>query len=784
MSLDVLREQVSIFRRNRKGGILHAVKEQYLRDDIACGVEGCSKCQGKNPGPRGFRLSKDRPIVILRYDLLLHQRDLLHYGRLENCVLLQSHLDRLERSPEGRSHLEDVLECCSRHQWYVLPDTMHADIAGAVDEESVAQWYSQEGHGLARASRGAEEEAKEWGGLQWVAWREGEEEEKRKRMAREEMDQGMQEGRLVECRVYDERDIGVEINTGKEFRLERPFRWLPGDVLVVERETCRVVDVRRGGKERRLVVGRVVDGKVMQSEDVWVRVRGAMEGKRVAAVVDCWPEGQEGPLGHVVRELQEGQEGEAVLAQHGVRTQPWEKEVLQELPEDGYSPQMEEGREDLRHLPVCSVDPPGCTDIDDALHAIRKPDGGVEIGVHIADVARYVREGGAMDREAMRRSTTVYLVDRRVDMLPARLSSDLCSLVSGRDRHAFSVVWQLDADCRITETRFCRSLIRSRASLTYAAAQARLDDPKKDVKDDVTLSLRELDRVAKVLRQRRMERGALVLNNPTVKFIHAENGGREVVDVEMYESLATNSLVEEFMLLANICVANRIWAHFPSHALLRRHPDPDPLRWSHLVEQLAHVGIHPASSSSHDVSSALVNAPDMCRVLVTRHMQQARYFCASSVPQEQFRHYGLACPIYTHFTSPIRRYADIVVHRLLAAAIGCGSLPRWDVRQVERVARHINHRHRMAQMAGRESAQQHSKKVLWRKGPREEEAYVMQVMEGGMLKCLVPQLGIEVKVEAEENRYNILDLIMVKVEAINEGDNVIATLLGSKKAKK
>ncbi len=231
-----------------------------------------------------------------------------------------------------------------------------------------------------------------------------------------------------------------------------------------------------------------------------------------------------------------------------------------------------------------------------------------------------------------------------------------------------------------------------------------IDDAGRD--DELAQSLRLLQRLARLLRERRVARGALLLSSPEVKFVNRSNNGVDAVDVEMYQSLESNSTVEEFMLLANICVANRIWAAFPSLALLRRHAPPAPDRWAHLLAQLAAVGVFPRSSANADVAAALEHAPEMARVLVTRHMQQAMYLCASSVAgTESFAHYGLAVPVYTHFTSPIRRYADVVVHRLLAAAIGVGPLPRLDGRACERVARHINHRHRMAQLAGRASAE-------------------------------------------------------------------------------
>lgn len=162
-------------------------------------------------------------------------------------------------------------------------------------------------------------------------------------------------------------------------------------------------------------------------------------------------------------------------------------------------------RVDLRDLDICSVDPPGCTDIDDALHCRQISTGVFEIGVHIADVTHFIKPGTAIDTEAAKRATTVYLSDKRIDMVPALLSSNLCSLRGGEDRLAFSVIWEMTSDAKPISVKFHKSVIRSRAALTYDQAQCLIDDEANQ--DAVTLSLRVLNSLAKILKQRRIENG-------------------------------------------------------------------------------------------------------------------------------------------------------------------------------------------------------------------------------------------------------------------------------------
>ncbi|KAK6019890.1 RNB-like protein [Ostertagia ostertagi] len=213
-------------------------------------------------------------------------------------------------------------------------------------------------------------------------------------------------------------------------------------------------------------------------------------------------------------------ENEVLLLEHDIPHAPFSDGVLECLPSEDWKPDLKPPRIDLRHLTICSVDPLGCTDIDDALHCRPLDNGLLEVGVHIADVTHFVRPGTAIDEEAASRGTTVYLCDRRIDMLPAMLSSNLCSLRGGEERYAFSVIWTMTSDAEILDTKYHKSLICSKAALTYEKAQEFIDDP--NLNDDVTIGLRGLMKLSKVLNKRRTANGALTLASSEVDLIFCQ----------------------------------------------------------------------------------------------------------------------------------------------------------------------------------------------------------------------------------------------------------------------
>lgn len=484
-------------------------------------------------------------------------------------------------------------------------------------------------------------------------------------------------------------------------------------------------------------------------------------GKRLLVTIDAWERDSRHPVGHFVRSLGEletkAAETEALLLEWDVQYRPFPKTVLDCLPKEGHDWKVPESvedpgwkdREDLRELLICSIDPPGCQDIDDALHARKLPNGNFEVGVHIADVSHFVKPVNAMDTEASIRGTTVYLVDKRIDMLPPLLGTDLCSLKPYVERYAFSVLWELDSNADIINVRFTKSVIKSREAFSYEQAQLRIDDSSQQ--DDLTNGMRMLLALSKKLKKKRMDAGALSLSSPEVK-VQMESESSDPIDVKTKELLDTNSLVEEFMLFANISVAAKIYEAFPQTAILRRHAAPPKTNFDELADQLR---VKRGLELRTDTSKALADSLDACvdkadpffntlvRIMATRCMMSAEYFCSGTQAYPEFRHYGLASEIYTHFTSPIRRYADLLAHRQLAAAIGYEAThPSVRSRgRLEAVCKNINVRHRNAQMAGRASIAYYVGQAL--KGKvAEEDAFVMRIFSNGFV-VLVPRFGIE-----------------------------------------
>lgn len=489
----------------------------------------------------------------------------------------------------------------------------------------------------------------------------------------------------------------------------------------------------------------------------------SLQGQRIVVVIDNWPKNSRYPHGHFVRKLgdigNKDTENEVLLLEHDVPHSAFSEAVLACLPSLPWliTPEDEARRTDLRHITICSVDPPGCTDIDDALHCKPLENGNYEVGVHIADVTHFIRPGTAIDTEAASRATTVYLIDKRIDMVPELLSSNLCSLRGNEERFAFTVIWEITPDAEIVNTKFMKSIIRSRAALTYAEAQMRIDDPKQQ--DDIATSLRGLNKLAKILKQKRIDQGALTLASTEIRF-HIDSETHDPIDVQTKELRETNSMVEEFMLLGNISVAQKILKEFPDCACLRRHPAPPLSNYEPIINVAKSKNFTLNVSTGKQLAESLGKAElpghpffnTMLRILTTRCMMQATYFCSGMLPEADYPHYGLATPIYTHFTSPIRRYSDVIVHRLLAVAIGAdASYPDLlDKKKTQGLCHNLNFRHRMAQYAGRASVGLHTQ-LFFKNKVQDEQGYVLFVRKNA-LQVLIPKFGLEGTVYLSEGK--------------------------------
>ncbi|XP_046930873.1 DIS3-like exonuclease 1 isoform X2 [Lynx rufus] len=441
------------------------------------------------------------------------------------------------------------------------------------------------------------------------------------------------------------------------------------------------------------------------------------------------------------------------------------------------SPEEERERQDLRktHL-VFSIDPKGCEDVDDTLSVRTLDNGHLELGVHIADVTHFVAPNSYIDIEARTRATTYYLADRRYDMLPSTLSADLCSLLGGVDRYAVSVIWELDkTSYEIKKVWYGRTIIRSAYKLFYEAAQELLDGNFNIVDDipefrdldektrqarleELAWAIGKLTDIARHVRAKRDGCGALELEGVEVRVQLDEK--KNIHDLIPKQPLEVHETVAECMILANHWVAKKIWESFPHQALLRQHPPPHQEFFSELRECAKAKGFFIDTRSNKTLADSLDNANDpndpivnrLLRSMATQAMSNALYFSTGSCAEEEFHHYGLALDKYTHFTSPIRRYSDIVVHRLLMAAIAKDKKMEikdnlFSNKDLEELCRHINNRNRAAQHSQKQSTELFQCMYFKDKDPENEErcisdGVIYSIRTNGVL-LFIPRFGIK-----------------------------------------
>ncbi|ORY94680.1 hypothetical protein BCR43DRAFT_516323 [Syncephalastrum racemosum] len=412
--------------------------------------------------------------------------------------------------------------------------------------------------------------------------------------------------------------------------------------------------------------------------------------KLFLARIESWPAHRLLPTGSIIQTLGEigdmATETRAILAADGITPPDLSNEAKAALPPESYEiTERDLERTDRRiydkHL-IFTIDPATAKDLDDALYIARRGDGTFDVTVHIADVSYFIKAGTPLDTEVRERGSSTYLVDQCVPMLPSVLSNEACSLKPNKLRYAFSISWHLDAEANVLETNFEKTVIKSIAQFSYKQVQAVLDGgelpettsiPSGHSKDDLHNSLRDLHRLAQCRRKRRFDVGALALSSPRLTFIMDANG--EPISVTHYEMMAAHQLVEEFMLLANETAARQIYQVFPDEALLRRHEQPVQRKLNEFKELAKSLGVDMELDSSKAMQRSFdaIQDPKLHEVLIalgTKPIRRARYICSGRFEEEdQIRHFALNVPLYTHFTSPIRRYADIVVHRQLDFAL-------------------------------------------------------------------------------------------------------------------
>ena len=402
------------------------------------------------------------------------------------------------------------------------------------------------------------------------------------------------------------------------------------------------------------------------------KLKGGKNGDKAVVKVTEWPAEFKNPIGEVIDVLgpsgDNNAEMHAILAEFGL-PYVYPKKVVAAAEKISTEISAEEiaKREDFRNVLTFTCDPADAKDFDDAL-SIRKTENGLwEVGVHIADVTHYVEEGGIIDKEALNRATSVYLVDRTIPMLPEKLCNNLCSLRPDEDKLAYSVIFELDEDAYVRNSRIVHTIIRSNRRFCYEEVQAIIENQQGEFVDEILV----LDKMAKKLRERRFKNGAVNFDRVEVKFNIDENG--KPLSVYFKESKDANKLIEEFMLLANRTVAEKIGKVGKDKKaktfVYRVHDLPDPEKLDNLSQFISRFGYKlRTSGSKNDITKSLnkllndvrgKKEENLIETISVRAMMKA-YYSTNNIG-----HYGLAFEYYTHFTSPIRRYPDMMVHRLL-----------------------------------------------------------------------------------------------------------------------
>lgn len=398
------------------------------------------------------------------------------------------------------------------------------------------------------------------------------------------------------------------------------------------------------------------------------KLNGARQGQKAVARMVEWDQRTRNPVGEIIEVL--GNPGEndtemhAILAEFGLpnRFEPEVEAAAEKIPAEITAEEIA-ARRDFRDVPTFTIDPEDAKDFDDALSMRRLPDGNIEVGVHIADVTHYVRPGTLIEKVAQERATSVYLVDRTIPMLPERLSNHICSLNPDEDKLTYSAVFELDSKASVVREWFGRTIIRSDRRFSYAGAQQVIDTGEGDMKEQ----LLTLNSLAQALRSKRFASGSFAFERLEVRFNLSEKG--VPLGILFREFGTANQLIEEFMLLANRRVAEYVGKKMSGKTFVYRiHDKPDPEKLSSFSYFIKRFGYQIDTSNVKGLPTAMNKLMDevsgkkeqnIIETLALRSMAKAVY------STDNIGHYGLAFSHYTHFTSPIRRYPDMMVHRLL-----------------------------------------------------------------------------------------------------------------------
>ncbi len=506
-------------------------------------------------------------------------------------------------------------------------------------------------------------------------------------------------------------------------------------IEVVERERTQFVGTIQLTKDFAFLI----PDNSRVGTDIYIpreKLKKAKDGEKALVRITKWPKSSENPYGEVVELLGKNSSNDnemiSILVNQGLDFK-FSNDVLSEAEVVTIDLDQKEvaTRRDFRKISTFTIDPEDAKDFDDALSFQRLENGNIEVGIHIADVSHYVRPGSAMDAEALRRSNSVYLVDRVVPMLPEQLSNLACSLRPYEDKFCFSTVVEIDESGKVYKEWFGRTVIHSDRRFSYEQAQEIIEGAEGDFKPEILV----LDKIAKILRKKRLSAGAMNIESEEVRFRLDETGFPESLMIK--RSKDAHKLIEEYMLLANRLVATYVSkqkkndAHIPF--VYRCHDKPDAAKIEMFNMFIQKFGYEIETSDPNSISKNINALLDDIRYKNEYSLIQSmaiRSMAKASYETKNIGHYGLAFGFYTHFTSPIRRYADLVVHRILQETL-TGGKHRYGG-ELNDICKHISRMERKAVDAERESTKYFQTLFVSDKIGQEFDGVVSGVAEFGM----------------------------------------------------
>ncbi|KAL4816417.1 hypothetical protein BDW67DRAFT_54058 [Aspergillus spinulosporus] len=486
------------------------------------------------------------------------------------------------------------------------------------------------------------------------------------------------------------------------------------------------------------------------------------------ACIKRWPITSLHPFGTLVEQLGEmgdlKVETEALLRDNNFGSDEFTDAVLKSIGWENWSVSSEgdlSSRRDFRQETTFTIEPTGTSELDNAYHFKSLPDGKAEIGIHVTDIAHFIKPNSLVDREAKKRGTAVYLVDRLVKMLPPRIATELCALLPGEERLTVSVVFKANPETGAIDDDVWigKSIIKSSGKLGFDEVESVIKGTSNVPLSGVSVDIiRGLQRTASKFREARL--GNRVSQIPPLRLLHSLDDENVPVERNIFGSSAVRELVEELSCKANFLVARKLVAALPDKAFLRRQQSPNPRRLHSFVDRMNRLGFGLDESSSGSLQSSLCKVQDDdlrkgMETIFVKSMQRAKYYVAGTVQDEMRPHYTLNLPVYTHFTNPLRRYADVIVHRQLEAVLSDGAIEfSDDIESLSKTADICNNKKDSAHNAQEQSVHIEACRNMDKLrqeigGDLISEGIVLCVYESAF-DVLIPEYGFEKRVHCDQ----------------------------------